>query len=270
MTSSSDGSKTVEPPKWKSFDMWLARKANNLDFPNLKNKACLLILLSKLTLEVMSPDITLNLRYRCNIKLKLADQQKHLKQTNKTSLNNKNALQVVFAAVLTVRSGLSGLCVASPVLWFPELLEDIAAIPDLRRWRSTEKMPSQFPKFPLIADTQKKTHPGKGNKKKKLGASKPSPCFLCGKRTEFKFLTYLKLLPPTAGSDSWPSTNCRKKLSDPGDPKEQGEAEADDETRPRRVEFGHDLICRPMPISPYFRLVFSARKGWTNVCVVLL
>ena len=27
----------------------------------------------------------------------------------------------------------------------------------------------------------------------------------------------------------------------PGDPKEQREAEADDETRPRRVEFGHDL-----------------------------
>ena len=46
--------------------------------------------------------------------------------------------------------------VASPVLWFPELLEDIAAIPDLRWWRSTEQVPSQFPKFPLITDTQKK------------------------------------------------------------------------------------------------------------------
>ena len=59
---------------------------------------------------------------------------------------------------------------------------------------------------------------------------------------------------------------CRKKLSDPGDPKEQGEAEADDETRPRRVEFGHDLICQPMPISPYFRLVVGKVS---QMCVVL-
>jgi len=60
-------------------------------------------------------------------------------------------------------------------------------------------------------------------------------------------------------SDSWPSFSLPEKTKRPGDPKEQGEAEADDETRPRRVEFGHDLICRPMPISPYFRLV--VKKG---------
>lgn len=133
-------------------------------------------------------------------------------------------------------------------------------------------MPSQFPKFPLITDTQKKTHPGKGNKKKNWVLQNLHHAFFCLEKelslkknitstTSIYFHLLLEVTPGLAFNE------LPEKTKRPGDPKEQGEAEADDETRPRRVEFGHDLICRPADFAIFQT---CCRKGWTHVCGVVL